>query len=87
MRARFARIAEKFGMAATLDIQQLIYEDIDRADVAEWLDTHGWTATAVSSQQEMRRLNRWAVPAELTDEEAFPDFVTVEERSGKPDAG
>ncbi len=81
MRERFERIAEKFGMAATLDIQQLIYEDIDRADVAEWLDTHGWTATAGSSQQEMRRLNRWALPAELTDEEAFSDFVTAEKLS------
>ena len=81
MRERFERIAEKFGMAATLDIQQLIYEDVDRADVAEWLDTHGWTASAVSSQQEMSRLNRWALPAELTDEEAFSDFVTAEKLS------
>ncbi|BBZ09748.1 putative S-adenosyl-L-methionine-dependent methyltransferase [Mycolicibacterium doricum] len=81
MRERFERIAERFGMAATLDIQQLIYEDVDRADVAEWLDTHGWTATAVRSQQEMRRLNRWALPAELTDEEAFSDFVTAEKLS------
>ncbi|KUI32853.1 SAM-dependent methyltransferase [Mycobacterium sp. IS-1496] len=81
MRERFERIAEKFEMTATLDIQQLIYEDPDRADVADWLDAHGWTATAVSSQQEMRRLNRWALPADLTDEEAFSNFVTAERLS------
>ena len=78
MRERFERIAEKFEMTATRDIQQLIYEDPDRADVAEWLDAHGWTATAVSSKQEMRRLDRWALPADLTDEDAFSNFVTAE---------
>ncbi|KUI24350.1 SAM-dependent methyltransferase [Mycobacterium sp. IS-1742] len=81
MRERFERIAEKFEMTATLDIQQLIYEDPDRADVADWLDAHGWTATAVSSQQEMRRLDRWALPADLTDDEAFSNFVTAERLS------
>ncbi|MDY6871425.1 MAG: class I SAM-dependent methyltransferase [Actinomycetota bacterium] len=78
MRERFERIAEKFDMTASLDIQQLIYEDPDRADVADWLDAHGWTATVASSQQEMRRLNRWALPADLTDDEAFSNFVTAE---------
>jgi methyltransferase (TIGR00027 family) len=85
MRARFERIAEKFDMTATLDIQQLIYEDPDRADVAEWLDANGWTATAVSSHAEMRRLNRWALPASLTDsadiDRAFSTFVTAEKLS------
>lgn len=81
MRERFERIAEKFDMTASLDIQQLIYEDPDRADVADWLDAHGWTATAVSSQQEMRRLDRWALPADLTDDDAFSNFVTAEKLS------
>lgn len=81
MRERFERIAEKFDMTASLDIQQLIYEDPDRADVADWLDAHGWTATATNSQQEMRRLNRWALPADLTDDEAFSNFVTAERLS------
>ena len=81
MRERFERIAEKFDMTASLDIQQLIYEDPDRADVAGWLDAHGWTATATNSQQEMRRLNRWALPADLTDDEAFSNFVTAERLS------
>ncbi|MGE2715840.1 class I SAM-dependent methyltransferase [Mycolicibacterium litorale] len=81
MRARFERIAEKFGMTASLDIAQLIYEDPDRADVAEWLDAHGWSATAVNSQQEMRRLNRWALPEELADDRAFSTFATAEKVS------
>jgi methyltransferase (TIGR00027 family) len=78
MRARFERIAEKFGMEEALDIQELIYEDPDRADVAEWLDGHGWSATPVDSQQEMRRLGRWALPADLSDDNAFSHFVTAE---------
>ena len=78
MRARFERIAEKFNMTSALDIQELIYEDPDRADVAEWLDAHGWSATAVGSHLEMQRLNRWALPAEFTDEDAFSNFVTAE---------
>jgi methyltransferase (TIGR00027 family) len=78
MRERFERIAEKFDMAATLDIQQLIYEDPDRADVADWLDAHGWAASSVSSYDEMRRLNRFSLPVDVTDEKAFSDFVTAE---------
>jgi methyltransferase (TIGR00027 family) len=78
MRARFERIAEKFGMEESLKIQELIYEDPDRADVADWLDGHGWSATPVDSQQEMRRLGRWALPEELSDDNAFSHFVTAE---------
>ncbi|WP_193045176.1 SAM-dependent methyltransferase [Mycolicibacterium baixiangningiae] len=82
MRERFERIAEKFDMTATLDIAQLMYEDPDRAEVADWLDAHGWAATAVNSPQEMRRLDRWALPAEMTDaadlDRAFSTFVTAE---------
>jgi methyltransferase (TIGR00027 family) len=78
MRARFERIAEKFDMTSSLDIAQLIYEDPDRADVAEWLNAHGWAATAVNSQQEMRRLDRWALPEELADDRAFSTFATAE---------
>ncbi|MEV3903655.1 class I SAM-dependent methyltransferase [Mycobacterium sp. NPDC050551] len=78
MRARFERIAEKFGMEETLDIQELIYEDPNRADVAQWLDGHGWSAHPVDSQQEMRRLERWALLADLSDDNAFSHFVTAE---------
>jgi methyltransferase (TIGR00027 family) len=78
MRERFERIAKKFGMEETLDITELIYEDPDRADVAEWLNAHGWSATPVSSPEEMRRLDRWALPQDLTDDDAFSHFVTAE---------
>ena len=78
MRERFERIATQFGMEDALDIQKLIYEDPDRAEVAEWLNSHGWTAEAVSSQDEMRRLDRWALPDELSDDNTFSNFVTAE---------
>ena len=88
MRERFERIAEKFGLTDTLDIQELIYEDPERAEVDEWLNAHGWTATAVRSQDEMRRLDRWVLPAEFTpagtdsdDDTGFSYFVTAERLS------
>jgi methyltransferase (TIGR00027 family) len=79
MRERFERIAAQFGMEDTLDIQELIYNDPDRADVAVWLAEHGWVSDAVSSQDEMQRLGR-AVVLEQTDDSAFSVFVTAEKR-------
>ncbi|TFV57599.1 class I SAM-dependent methyltransferase [Mycobacterium sp. PS03-16] len=85
MRERFERIAEKFGLGSSIDIMELIYEDPDRADVAEWLGAHGWSANAVRSQEEMRRLGRWVLPAEFSaDDDAdtgFSHFVTGEKTS------
>jgi methyltransferase (TIGR00027 family) len=78
MRERFATIADQFGIQDSFDIQDLMYEDPQRADVADWLDGHGWRATAVSAQDEMQRLGRWVLPAEETDEDSFSSFVTAE---------
>jgi methyltransferase (TIGR00027 family) len=75
MRERFERIAAQFGMESTLDVQELIYSDPDRADVAVWLAEHGWASTATSSRDEMRRLGR-AVEIAQTDGNAFSIFVT-----------
>jgi methyltransferase (TIGR00027 family) len=76
MRERFERIAAQFGMESTLDVQELIYSDADRADVAVWLAEHGWASTATSSQDEMRRLGR-AVEIAQFDSSAFSTFVTA----------
>ncbi len=79
MRERFQRIAEQFGMEQALDVQHLMYDDPDRADVAVWLGEHDWTATAVTSQDEMRRLGRFVLLGE-SDDDAFSTFVTAEKR-------
>jgi methyltransferase (TIGR00027 family) len=79
MRERFERIAAQFGMEDALDVQELIYSDPDRADVAVWLADHGWQSKAVTSQDEMRRLGR-AVEIADTDDEAFSTFITAEKR-------
>jgi methyltransferase (TIGR00027 family) len=76
MRERFERIAAQFGVESTLDVQELIYSDPDRADVADWLAEHGWSSTATSSRDEMRRLGR-AVELQQTDGDAFSTFVTA----------
>ena len=79
MRERLDRVAAKLGIDRRVDIQDLIYHDADRADVAAWLNDHGWRATAQNSGDEMRRLNRWVegVPS-ADDKEAFSQFVTAE---------
>ncbi|MET0474467.1 MAG: class I SAM-dependent methyltransferase [Mycobacterium sp.] len=77
MRERFARLSAKFEMEQALDVQELMYNDPDRADVTEWLNDHGWTASGVTSQAEMQRLDRWVL-TEQTDEDAFSTFVVGE---------
>ncbi|MEO3759796.1 class I SAM-dependent methyltransferase [Mycobacterium sp. B14F4] len=77
MRARFERIAAQFGMEDTLDVAELMYNDPDRADVAQWLDAHGWRAQTVTSRQEMRRLGRWVLPDEYAGDDGFSSFVTA----------
>lgn len=79
MRERFERIAAQFGMQDALDVQELIYSDPDRADVAVWLADHGWQSKAVTSQDEMRRLGR-AVEIADTDDDAFSTFITAEKQ-------
>lgn len=76
MRDRFDKLAGQFGIGQTINVQDLMYEDPDRADVAEWLDAHGWSSTSVTSQDEMRRLNRW-VQVDTADDKAFSTFVTA----------
>jgi len=76
MRGRFERIAEELGMPEVIDISDLTYDDPDRADVAEWLNAHGWAATAEPSHEVQRRLGRHVeVPM---DGDAFATFVTAE---------
>ena len=79
MRERFGRLAAQFGIDDTFDVGELTYEDPDRADVAVWLDEHGWQSTAVTSQDEMRRLGR-AVELADTDGDSFATFVSAEKR-------
>ncbi|MHA3024596.1 class I SAM-dependent methyltransferase [Mycobacterium sp. BMJ-28] len=82
MKARFDAIREKFGMADTLDVAELMYNDPDRADVAVWLAGHGWDSSAVKSADEMRRLGRWALPSgpDTPSDDAFSYFVTAVRR-------
>jgi methyltransferase (TIGR00027 family) len=79
MRDRFDRITAQLGIERTVDIQELIYHDEDRADVADWLNEHGWRATGQNSGDEMRRLGRWVEGVPMADDkDAFSDFVTAE---------
>ena len=82
MKERFDRIKEKFGLADSVDVGELMYNDPDRADLAPWLAGHGWDSAAVKSADEMRRLNRWALPEspDIPEDDAFSQFVTATRR-------
>lgn len=82
MKERFEVIKEKFGFGDSLDVGELMYNDSDRADVAEWLGAHGWDSAAAKSAAEMRRLDRWALPngPDSPDEDALSQFVTATRR-------
>ena len=72
-RERFESIADQFDMQDTLDVQELMYDDPDRAKVDVWLNEHGWSATAVTSESEMKRLGRWVLTEE--PDGGFSQFV------------
>jgi methyltransferase (TIGR00027 family) len=76
---RFKKVADALGFEQTVDTHELVYRDRSRAVVADWLNNHGWRATAQSAPDEMRRLGRWidGVPA-ADGKDAFAEFVTAE---------
>ena len=81
MRERFERVAEQLGIpqgpGSFPDVSDLTYDDPDRADVADWLNAHGWRATAQPSHDVQRRLGRH-VELPMNDGDAFSTFVTAE---------
>jgi O-methyltransferase involved in polyketide biosynthesis len=79
MRERFRKVAETLGFEETVDVQELIYHDEDRALVADWLNKHGWRATAQNARDEMQRVGRWVDGVPMADDkQAFSEFVTAE---------
>jgi methyltransferase (TIGR00027 family) len=79
MRERFKKVADEIGMEQTVDVGELMYRDDHRADVTDWLNQHGWRATAEHSTDAMRRLGRWIENVPLADDkDAFSDFVVAE---------
>jgi methyltransferase (TIGR00027 family) len=77
MAARLEKIADELGIDREIDVGELMYNDPDRADVADWLNAHGWRAKAVTSQHEMRKLDRFVLLAD-TEDDAFATFATAE---------
>lgn len=80
MRERWEKMADDMGIERTVDIADLTYNDVDRADVTEWLNGHGWTATGTPSTDEMRRLGRWVEVPNQEEQEGFSTFVVGERR-------
>jgi methyltransferase (TIGR00027 family) len=79
MRERFRKVADELGLEETVDVGELMYRDEHRANVADWLNNHGWRASAQRSADEMRRVGRWIESVPLADDQdAFSDFVVAE---------
>jgi methyltransferase (TIGR00027 family) len=79
MRERFKKVADTLGFEETVDVQELIYHDENRAVLGDWLNDHGWRAMAQSAPDEMRRVGRWVDGVPMADDkDAFSQFVTAE---------
>jgi methyltransferase (TIGR00027 family) len=79
MRERMRKVADELGLEETVDVGELMYRDDHRADLADWLNNHGWRARAQRSTDEMRRVGRWIENVPLADDkDAFSDFVIAE---------
>jgi methyltransferase (TIGR00027 family) len=74
MRERFQQLSAQFELNEAIDVAELMYDDPARSDVASWLDAHGWSASAVTSAGEMRRLERFVSFGEA-DDDSFSSFV------------
>jgi O-methyltransferase involved in polyketide biosynthesis len=80
MRGRWEKMADDMGIERTVDIADLTYNDEHRADLTDWLGTHGWTATGTPSTEEMRRLNRWIDVPGQEDQDGYSTFVVAQRR-------
>jgi methyltransferase (TIGR00027 family) len=78
MAQRFERVADQLGLTGSPDIGDLVYNDPDRVEVADWLNNAGWRATALRAPDEMRRLGRWAPVLFADNDDAFSSFVVAE---------
>jgi len=78
MRERWEKMSDDIGIDRSVDIQDLTYNDEHRADLAEWLNAHGWTATATASMDAMKRLDRWVEVPSQEGEDSFSWFVVAD---------
>ena len=81
MRERWQKMSDDMGIERIVDIADLTYNDEHRADLADWLNTHGWTATGTPSADAMRRLDRWIDVPNQDDQDGYSTFVVAERRS------
>ena len=78
MRERWEKLSDDMGIERTVDIADLTYNDEHRADLTDWLNIHGWTATGTPSIDEMRRLGRWIDVPGQDDQEGYSTFVLAQ---------
>nr|WP_319436154.1 class I SAM-dependent methyltransferase [Mycobacterium sp. RTGN5] len=77
-RERFEKFADQLDIEQTIDMQNLMYNDPDRAEVTDWLNGHGWLASGERSPDAMRRLDRWVDVPMADDPDAFGTFVVAQ---------
>ncbi|CDO86394.1 SAM-dependent methyltransferase [Mycobacterium triplex] len=76
---RVSKLADEIGLVRNPDAGELMYFDEHRADVADWLNRHGWRAELHRSTDERRRLGRCNDDHSLADDQdIFSNFVIGE---------
>lgn len=80
MRARWDKMATDLGIQRGVDIADLTYNDVHRANPVEWLAARGWTASGTVSIEEMRRLGRYTPVPGQDNSDGFSTFVVAELR-------
>ncbi|CQD03723.1 methyltransferase, putative, family protein [Mycobacterium lentiflavum] len=76
---RVSKLADQIGLVPNPDAGELMYFDEHRADVADWLNGHGWRAELRRSTDERRRVGRWNDSHPLgDDQDIFSNFVIGE---------
>ena len=69
------QLAEALEVAQTVNIEDLFYRDPDRAQVAGWLNTHGWHAEPRTAHEVMTSLNITAA-TDVSGE--FAELITAQ---------
>ncbi|MEZ0351382.1 class I SAM-dependent methyltransferase [Mycobacterium sp. pR1184] len=76
---RVSTLADEIGLVQNPDAGELMYFDEHRADVAQWLNGHGWRAQLWLSADERRRLGRCTDNRPVADDQdIFSNFVIGE---------
>lgn len=78
LKGRFRNVSQQLGITTRVNVGGLAYHQPDRADLAEWLNGHGWRVNTIRSRDEMERLGRWVGVSIADANDACLSFVVAQ---------